>query len=209
MEINKLKNEKMQKYKIYKDNNEFIHDNITFKKMNYFRQKMAFYYRYRKNPVKTNSLENKFIIQNRKYNKILQMSRTKPSLLIFNMRTGKHNINQSCDNCKEINIYENNKLFKEYSFLSPFKGNRYSGSIYDYYKSNNWLIKDSSIFPESKCENNENNIYEEINPINNQINNENCSQVYSSKSDNKKVKNNHKHIKLSNGKKAVKLSSLL
>ena len=196
MEIINLKNEKVHKYKILQKN-DYILDNHEFKKMNDFRKKMAFYYRFINHPLKSRSLQKNIEIQNQKFNKILHMSKTKQNLLLFNMKLGKNNnknIDQSCDNCKEKN-----------SLLSPFKGNRFSGKIYDYYKSNNWLIKDNYVFPESKCKNNDNNIYEEINSINN----EDHADKVDSKCDKKKIKNNRINSSISNKKKIIQLNSLL
>ena len=221
MEVNSLKNEKNKKYKnfendAYTPNNNDVKNNLIFKK------KMAFHYRYINYSPKTKiSKQNNFKLQNKKYNKILQISKSIPNLLLLEYKSQKNNmnnINLSYDNnnkkFEDDNLYiHRNSYLKEYGFSSPFKGNRYVGNIYDYYKYNNLLNKENLIYGESKNDNNNNNnIYEQINSIDYEDEN-NFSQNNNEKSNKKIINRNEKTNKLNIKKISkfgkIQLSSLL
>lgn len=223
MEINSLKNEKNKKYKNF-ENNVYTPKNNDVKNNLIFKKKMAFHYRYiNYSPKAKISKQNNFKLQNKKYKKILQISKSIPNLLLLEYKSQKNNINNinlSFDNnnkkFEDDNFYKyRNSNLKEYNFSSllnsPFKGNRYVGNIYDYYKCNNLLNKENLIYGESKNDNN-NNIYEQINSIDHEDEN-NLSQNNNKKTNKKIINRNGKTNKLSIKKISkfgkIQLSSLL
>ena len=96
------------------------------------RQNMAFKFRFLhriNNNIKSKKRKiDKFKKQDEKMRKILKFSKSIPDILFKEIITMK--INE--DNNK--NNIENDKKKNEHTFNNTFKGQRYSGNIYDYYK---------------------------------------------------------------------------
>ena len=157
----------------------------NYKNMNLFRKKMAFRFRFmQNNSTKKKKLNKSFKSKNKKMNKILQISKSIPDLLNQEIKSLQNikNMNLSHGNAKKLeedNFIINKKFIKDYGFNSPFKGNRYIGNIYDYYKSNNCLNEKYLIFSPRQ---NDAFISEKIN----QICNENNSSIHNNKNNNKR-----------------------
>ena len=178
--------------------------------MNMIKKKLAFRYRFLNNSKNNRVLHKSFKSKNKKMNKILQISKSIPDILLYEIKSinNNKNFNNSDYNNKileEENSFQKYKIIKDYGFLSPFKGNRYIGNIYNYYKSNNCLNEDKLIFPQNK-NNNNNIISEKINKIN--------EEEYSSSPNNNKKNDisgeiNPKKIKKNEKSGMIHLNSLL
>ena len=140
-QINLLKKEK---------NNIWNKNQKNTKNMNIFRKNIAFRYRFLNNSTKNKNVSNIFKSKNKKMNKILQISKSIPDILYQEIKSIQNiNLNNSHDNAKKIEedkFFINKKIIKDYGFNSHFKGNRYIGNFYDYYKSNNCLNEKYLIF---------------------------------------------------------------
>ena len=134
------------------------------------------------------------------------------------MQKNIKNIDNNYEHIKKIeeeDLYNTNKAVKGYGFSSPFKGNRYIGSLYDYYKSNKCLNEANFILSESKYNNdkdNDNN-NEHIRTINKEKKNT-LSQIDNKKSKSKKIINRNENITIIKNKTSskigiIELSSLL
>ena len=112
------------------------------------RKKMAYHYRFINNSTKNKETKKNFKMKNKTMNKILLISRSIPDILfqeIKSMKNSKKNYNKY-KIYEDDNLFQKNNEFINYRFFSPFKGNRYVGKIYDYYKSNNCLNEEKLIF---------------------------------------------------------------
>ena len=132
------------------------------------RQNIAFKFRFmNKLPNKSISPKKKkisiFKKQNEKMNKILKISKSIPDVLykeIKSMKTEEKNKVNNTNNTENVQRnYEN-------GINSSFKACRYSGNIYDYYKSNVPLYLNNNIF--NKNPNISNNISSKFVHINNE-----------------------------------------
>lgn len=152
--------------------------------LNKFRKNMAFRFRFLNSSPKNKNCQKSFRSNNIKMNRILQISKSIPDIFFHankTMQNDMKNNNLSNENMKNIEkgyLYRKNKGINEYGYISPFKGNRYIGNIYNYYKSNNCLKEDYLIFAPNKNKNN-NNIYEKIyNDEQNSFNNKSKNKKY-------------------------------
>ena len=121
------------------------------------------------------------------------------------MKYDKKNNNNCFENRKKMEnwiIYRNNQGINEYGYTSPFKGNRYEGNIYNYYKSNNCLSEEYLIFGLNQNKSN-NDIYEKI--YNDEQNNKSQNKKYISRND----ETNWTKIKKNKKSGMIHLSSLL
>ena len=139
----------------------FIKKDKNSKNLNLFRKKMAYYYRFINNSKKNKEMK-KYRNQSKTLNKLLQISKSIPDILLQEIKIIQNNNKYFTPNIiyEDEIMSQNNNEIREYGFLSPFKGNRYVGNIYNYYKSNNCLNEDKLIFGKSKSFN---NINEKIN----------------------------------------------
>ena len=206
-EIKLLKKEKSNNIN-YNEFNKKNQNNI--KNLNKIRKKMAFKYRFLNNSTKNKNIKKNFELRNIKMNKILQISKSIPDILLYEIKSMQNNIkkNKSYLNDKKIednNFYVNYNIDKEYGLYSPFKGNRYIGNIYDYYKSNNCLSEEYLIF--GKNEQDKNYIYEKVN----QNNKKDIFLNNISKSNNSKINGKNDRLKVKKIDKSglIHLSSLL
>ena len=211
-QINLFKKERSNIWNNSRFNNK---NQKIMKNMNKFRKNIAFRYRFMNNSTKNKKIKNNFKSKNKKMNKILQISKSIPDILLYEIKS----INNTNKNNNIINSYDNNKKLeeenlqnykavKEYGFLSPYKGNRYIGNFYDYYKSNNCLNEKNLIFSRGKNYNN-NIIYEKINKINDEdeLSQFNNNKLSSENSENGDI--NAKIIKKNGKSGMIHLSSLL
>ena len=180
-QINLFKKERSNIWNNSRFNNK---NQKIMKNMNKFRKNIAFRYRFMNNSTKNKKIKNNFKSKNKKMNKILQISKSIPDLLNQEIKSLQNikNMNLSHGNAKKLeedNFIINKKFIKDYGFNSPFKGNRYIGNIYDYYKSNNCLNEKYLIFSPRQ---NDAFISEKIN----QIYNENNSSIHNNKNNNKR-----------------------
>ena len=211
-EIKTLKKENITKDKSYRKilNNSHLSSRTNSKDMNMIRKKLAFRYRFLKNSTKNRGLQNSFRSKNKKMNKILQISKSIPDILLHEIKSinNNKNFNNSYYNNKKVeedNSLQNYKVIKDYGFLSPFKGNRYIGNMYNYYKSNNCLKMEKLIFPQNNYNNN-NIISEKINKINEE---EYLSPPNNNKNNGINGELNTKIIKKNEKSGMIQLSSLL
>ena len=217
LDLKSIKDENINNNDKNNNNNQLSSRNPNnYKNMNLFRKKMAFHFRFmQNNSTKKKKLNKSFKSKNKKMNKILQISKSIPDILLYEIKS----INNTNKNNNIINSYDNNKKLeeenlqnykavKEYGFLSPYKGNRYIGNFYDYYKSNNCLNEKNLIFSQNKNYNN-NIIYEKINKINDEdeLSQFNNNKLSSENSENGDI--NAKIIKKNGKSGMIHLSSLL
>ena len=204
--INDKFNEEMNMLVKQSKNSEKINlwnDSIRFKSQHSyknifeFRKKMAFRFRFMNNPNKKIRIKKNFKIKDEKLNKILKISKSIPNIFLKEIKSVKK-VNKEISNNSENSVDDRNK---EVGIGSPFKLNRYSGNLYNYYKLNNSLNKNHLIFSENK--NNNFNIYmnNEENYLLKLDNNDNNVQVNNSK--------NFRKIRVNQRSKTIKLSSLL
>lgn len=201
--------------------NEYTPRGFDYKNKNAFRKKMAFHYRFMNNSTYTKFGKKKFKSQNKEMKKILQISKSIPDVLLLEIQKMQKNIKNIDNNYEHIKkieeeyLYNTNKAVKGYGFSSPFKGNRYIGNLYDYYKSNKCLNEVNFIPSESKYnndnDNNKNN--EHIKPIKEEKKNT-LSQIDNKKSKNKKIINRNENISILKNKTnskigIIELNSLL
>ena len=118
------------------------------------RQKIAFKFRFMN---KTNNNKNKKLInykkQNERMNKILKISKSIPDILYKEITIVRENE----ENNKENN--ESNKNTIDQGLYIPLKSKRYSGNIYDYYKSDKPLYYHSNTIKGQKSTKNKLLIY--------------------------------------------------
>ncbi len=146
--------------------------NNYFKNKNDFKTKMAFYYRYIDNGFKNKmKMKMKHFKTPDPKKKKMQMSKSIPNILLYEIKK-MQKIKKKKDNSDENNNNTHNKSEEEnylnrnmntvkgYGFSSSFKGNRYIGNLYYYYKSNSCLDESRLIFP-YKPNNNNNKINEQ------------------------------------------------
>lgn len=151
--------------------------------MTRFRKKIAFKFRF------INSLNNispkkqiasKFKSQTNKMNKILKFSKSIPDVLLNEFKTiqsdDKINNNNKIKYQYQIqtNNNTNNNIINGYiGNNSSFKANRYSGNIYDYYKSDRPIYVSNNLFKiEKKFNFEENTTNNDININNNKFHND-------------------------------------
>ena len=148
------------------------------------RQKIAFKFRFMND---ANKNKNKKLInykkQNERMNKILKISKSIPDILYKEITTVREKIENNKNN------FENSKNTIDHGLYIPIKSKRYSGNIYDYYKSDIPLNYNSNTLKGQKSKNNrwnlknkntisivnENRIYE--NPNNKGIKNYNKIKI--------------------------------
>ena len=148
------------------------------------RQKIAFKFRFMND---ANKNKNKKLInykkQNEIMNKILKISKSIPDILYKEITTVREKIENNKNN------FENSKNTIDHGLYIPIKSKRYSGNIYDYYKSDIPLNYNSNTLKGQKSKNNrwnlknkntisivnENRIYE--NPNNKRIKNYNKIKI--------------------------------
>jgi len=148
------------------------------------RQKIAFKFRFMND---ANKNKNKKLInykkQNERMNKILKISKSIPDILYKEITTVREKIENNKNN------FENSKNTIDHGLYIPIKSKRYSGNIYDYYKSDIPLNYNSNTLKGQKSKNNrwnlknkntisivnENRIYE--NPNNKRIKNYNKIKI--------------------------------
>lgn len=207
-QINLLKKERNN---IWNDSYFNNKNQKIIKNMNIFRKNIAFRYRFLNNSTKNKNIKNNFKSKNKQMNKILQISKSIPDILYQEIKSMQNikNINISNDNDNKLegdNFFLNKKIIKDYGFNSPFKGNRYIGNIYDYYKSNNCLNEKYLIFSPRQ---NDNFISEKINQIANEENN--SSTIFSINKKNNKRNDKIKGAKIKKNEKSgmIHLNSLL
>ena len=185
-EIKSLKKERSNIFNNKKEQMNNKNENHVIN-LNKIRKNMAFRYRFMNNSTKNKKIKKNFETKNIKMNKILQISKSIPDIILHEIKLIQKDMkkNNSYMNDKKIddnNYYVNYNINKDYGygFTSPFKGNRYIGNIYDYYKSNNCLNEEYLIF--GKSSQNNNNIYEKINHNNQEeflpLNHNNKSNIF-------------------------------
>ena len=173
------------------------------------RQKIAFKFRFMN---KTNNNKNKKLInykkQNERMNKILKISKSIPDILYKEITIVRENE----ENSKENN--ESNKNTIDQGLYIPLKSKRYSGNIYDYYKSDKLLYYHSNTIKGQKSTKNK----EQFNPSNKSKNTISIINENKIDSSNNKRRKNFNKIKVNkeNIKKIIlkkdglfKLDSLL
>ena len=173
------------------------------------RQKIAFKFRFMN---KTNNNKNKKLInykkQNERMNKILKISKSIPDILYKEITIVRENE----ENNKENN--ESNKNTIDQGLYIPLKSKRYSGNIYDYYKSDKPLYYHSNTIKGQKSTKNK----EQFNPSNKSKNTISIINENKIDSSNNKRRKNFNKIKVNkeNIKKIIlkkdglfKLDSLL
>ena len=173
------------------------------------RQKIAFKFRFMN---KTNNNKNKKLInykkQNERMNKILKISKSIPDILFKEITIVRENE----ENNKENN--ESNKNTIDQGLYIPLKSKRYSGNIYDYYKSDKPLYYHSNTIKGQKSTKNK----EQFNPSNKSKNTISIINENKIDSSNNKRRKNFNKIKVNkeNIKKIIlkkdglfKLDSLL
>ena len=113
------------------------------------RQKIAFRFRFMND---SNKNKNKKLInykkQNERMNKILKISKSIPDILYKEITTVREKIENNKNN------YENSKNTIDNGLYIPIKSKRYSGNIYDYYKSDIPLNYNSNTLKSQKSEKN-------------------------------------------------------
>ena len=220
-EIDMLIKEKNNRTKMMIMNNSNINKSIKnksiYKNINELKKKVAFRYRYIDNSPKKINLRKNFKLKDEKMNKILNISKSIPTILLKeNNSVINENKNKVNDNKEENN--KNNYRNKQYGFTSPFKLNRYIGNMYDYYKSKSSnSINDNNILilNEEKNNNNSNhiNLDEKMNNININYNEGNniFSSIINNNDNNQGINNNErkKKIRINKKTRTLKLNSLL
>ena len=113
------------------------------------RQKIAFKFRFMND---ANKNKNKKLInykkQNERMNKILKISKSIPDILYKEITTVREKIENNKNN------FENSKNTIDHGLYIPIKSKRYSGNIYDYYKSDIPLNYNSNTLKSQKSEKN-------------------------------------------------------
>ena len=146
------------------------------------RQKIAFRFRFMND---SNKNKNKKLInykkQNERMNKILKISKSIPDILYKEITTVREKIENNKNN------FENSKNTIDNGLYIPIKSKRYSGNIYDYYKSDIPLNYNSNTLKSQKSEKNNRWTLKNKNTIS--IINEN--RIYENPN-NKKIKNYNK-----------------
>ena len=170
--INKILNKEIKSLKKSNILNK-SQEKLNIKNLNKVRKNLAFRYRFLKSSTKNKNVKKNFEVKNVKMNKILQISKSIPDIILHEIKSmqndmKKNNSYMNDKKCEDNNFYKNYNINKDYGygFSSPFKGNRYIGNLYDYYKSNNCLNEEYLIFGKDS---HNNYIYEKINQNNQDV----------------------------------------